>query len=77
MDLDYLHQDLEAQPDFHFETNFVYALITLPSRVAATRSSAYKTCEEHSSVSLSHNLQADVVPYLLIQRKAKQGQQKN
>lgn len=62
MDLDYLHQDLEVQPNFKFDTNFVYALITLPSRVASTRSSAYKTCEEHSSVSLSHNLQADVIP---------------
>ena len=62
MDLDYLHAGETVQPNFKYNTDCVYALITLPSRVAATRSSAYKNCEEHSNLGLKHALQADVVP---------------
>jgi len=62
MNLDYLHTDQRVQPNFRYNLDNVYALITLPSRVASTRSSAYRNCEEHSNLGLKHALQADVTP---------------
>ena len=80
MDLDYLHDSEnaadEANTNFYFETNYVYALITLPSRVAATRSSAMKNCEEHSLQPLKHIMQSDVVPLFTNPVKGESGSTK-
>jgi hypothetical protein len=76
MDLDYLHTSSQANINFRFETDYVYALITLPSRVAATKSSAMKNCEEHSLQPLKHIMQSDIVPIFTSPAKGQSGQTK-
>lgn len=80
MDLDYLHDSAnaadEANTPFYFDTDYVYALITLPSRVAATRSSAMKNCEEHSLQPLKHIMQSDIVPLFTSPSKGESGSTK-
>tara|TARA_B100001564_G_scaffold282109_1_gene244574 strand:- start:802 stop:4908 length:4107 start_codon:yes stop_codon:yes gene_type:complete len=80
MDLDYLHDSADAEDEantqFYFNTNYVYALITLPSRVAATKSSAMKNCEEHSLQPLKHIMQSDVVPLFTSPAKGETGSTK-
>lgn len=67
IDLNYLFDDESGKykspvPSFKYDTDIVYALITLPSRIQSTVTSRYRTCQEHSKGDLYHQLLADVTP---------------
>lgn len=63
MDLNYLDVGGEAiLEEFKFETDYVYALITLPGRISSTVAKRYRDCKELSDKGLKHFLQLDVTP---------------
>lgn len=66
MDLDYLFTDngnlQTPAPSFKYNTNHVYALITIPNRIQSSITSRYRTSQSHSKQGLYHTLLADVCP---------------
>lgn len=78
MDLDYLFDGVDGgyeipEPAFKYDTQYVYALITLPSRIQSTVTSRYRTCQEHSKGDLYHQLLADVTPIFTSPDKGEAG----